>query len=147
MRRTCLDRLRCLPARQSGRRRAPRPLSLSVHHSKITTKDPPLRERPHLPGIGPTVPATTRKELVTRLQAGRCEWCQRHADVEVHQVRKLADLTRPGRSQPAWARLMAQMRRKTLIVGIESKSMDAPNARHEEGRHGLPDDALLAGWY
>jgi len=64
----------------------------------------------------PPVPATTRKELVTRLHAGRCEWCQRHADVEVHQVRKLADLTRPGRSQPAWARLMAQMRRKTLIV-------------------------------
>ena len=64
----------------------------------------------------PTVPATTRKELVTRLQAGRCEWCQRHADVEVHQVRKLADLTRPGRPQPAWAKLMAQMRRKTLIV-------------------------------
>ena len=64
----------------------------------------------------PTIPATTRKELVTRLQAGRCEWCQRHEDVEVHQVRKLADLTRPGRPQPAWAKLMAQMRRKTFIV-------------------------------
>jgi hypothetical protein len=64
----------------------------------------------------PTIPATTRKELVTRLQAGRCEWCQRHEDVEVHQVRKLADLTRPGRPQPAWAKLMAHMRRKTLIV-------------------------------
>jgi group II intron reverse transcriptase/maturase len=64
----------------------------------------------------PTIPATTRKELVTRLQAGRCEWCQRHEDVEVHQVRKLADLTRPGRPQLAWAKLMAQMRRKTLIV-------------------------------
>ena len=64
----------------------------------------------------PAAPATTRKELVTRLHAGRCEWCQRHADVEVHQVRKLADLARPGHPQPAWARLMAQMRRKTLIV-------------------------------
>jgi group II intron reverse transcriptase/maturase len=64
----------------------------------------------------PTIPATTRKELVTRLHAGRCEWCQRHADVQVHQVRKLADLTRPGRPQPAWAKLMAHMRRKTLIV-------------------------------
>jgi group II intron reverse transcriptase/maturase len=66
----------------------------------------------------PAVPATTRKELLTRLRAGRCEWCQRHADVEVHQVRELADLARPGRTQPAWARLMAQMRRKTLIVCI-----------------------------
>ena len=66
----------------------------------------------------PAVPATTRKELVTRLRAGRCEWCQQHAAVEVHQVRKLADLTRPGRPQPAWAQLMARMRRKTLIVCI-----------------------------
>ena len=66
----------------------------------------------------PAVPATTRKELVTRLRAGRCEWCQQHAAVEVHQVRKLADLTRPGRPQPAWAQRMARMRRKTLIVCI-----------------------------
>jgi group II intron reverse transcriptase/maturase len=64
----------------------------------------------------PKVPATTRKELVTRLQAGWCEWCQQHADVEVHQVRKLADLTKLGRPQPAWAALMVRMRRKTLIV-------------------------------
>jgi len=64
----------------------------------------------------PAVPATTRRELVTRLHAGWCEWCERHADVEVHQVRKLADLTRQGRPQPAWARLMAEMRRKTLVV-------------------------------
>jgi hypothetical protein len=36
--------------------------------------------------------------------------------VETHQVRKLADLTPPGRQPPAWAVLMAKMRRKTLIV-------------------------------
>ena len=66
----------------------------------------------------PAVPAPARKELVTRLRAGRCEWCQRHAAVEVHQVRKLADLTRPGRPQPAWAQRMARMRRKTLIVCV-----------------------------
>jgi hypothetical protein len=63
------------------------------------------------------VPITTRrKELITRLQAGRCEWCQRHAQMQTHQVRKLADLDKPGRPQPAWARLMAKMRRKTLMV-------------------------------
>ena len=38
--------------------------------------------------------------------------------VETHQVRKLADLTRPGRPQPAWAQRMARMRRKTLIVCV-----------------------------
>ncbi|MGZ3433981.1 MAG: reverse transcriptase domain-containing protein, partial [Isosphaeraceae bacterium] len=31
-----------------------------------------------------------RRELVTRLQAGRCEWCERRVLVEVHQVRKLS---------------------------------------------------------
>ncbi len=63
----------------------------------------------------PAVPAPARKELVTRLRKGRCEWCQQHAAVETHQVRKLADLTRPGRPQPAWAQRMARMHRKTLI--------------------------------
>ena len=63
-------------------------------------------------------PATRRKELITRLQAGRCEWCEQRAQVEVHQVAKLADLAKPGQPQPAWAHLMAQMRRKTLMVCI-----------------------------
>jgi hypothetical protein len=36
--------------------------------------------------------------------------------VQVHQVAKLAQLTTPGRTQPVWARQMARMRRKTLIV-------------------------------
>jgi hypothetical protein len=62
-------------------------------------------------------PATRRrKELIIRLQTGRCELCEQKAEVEVHQVRKLADLTRPGRPQPAWAHLMAKIRRKTLVV-------------------------------
>ncbi len=63
-------------------------------------------------------PAARRKELITRLQAGRCEWCEQRAQVEVHQVAKLTDLAKPGQPQPAWAHLMAQMRRKTLIVCI-----------------------------
>ena len=66
----------------------------------------------------PAVPAPARKELVTRLRTGRCEWCQQHAAMETHQVRKLADLTRPGRPQLAWAQRMAKMRRKTLIVCV-----------------------------
>jgi hypothetical protein len=58
-----------------------------------------------------------RKELITRLQAGRCELCKR-ADslVDVHHVRKLADLDRPGRPQPVWDQLMAKKRRKSLVV-------------------------------
>jgi group II intron reverse transcriptase/maturase len=64
----------------------------------------------------PAPVTTLRKELITRLQARRCELCEQRAQVQVHQVRKLADLTRPGKPQPAWAVLMATMRRKTLIV-------------------------------
>ena len=63
-------------------------------------------------------PATRRKELVTRLLKGRCEWCQQRAPVQAHQARKLADLGKPGPAQPEWASLMARMRRKTLIVCV-----------------------------
>ncbi|WP_078492538.1 reverse transcriptase/maturase family protein [Streptomyces yerevanensis] len=69
-----------------------------------------LKDRPSTPVSG------RRKELVSRLLAGRCESCEQRSQVEVHQVRRLADLTRPGWSQPAWAQVMAQMRRKTLVV-------------------------------
>lgn len=62
------------------------------------------------------VPPIKRKELTTRLLAGRCEWCRQRTNVEIHQVRKLADLTTPGRPQPAWAQLMVKQRRKTLVV-------------------------------
>ena len=63
------------------------------------------------------VPATSRrKELVHRLLAGRCELCGQTDKVRVHQIRKLADLDRPGKPQPEWAQIMATRRRKTLVV-------------------------------
>jgi hypothetical protein len=57
-----------------------------------------------------------RKELVTRLPAGRCELCGEHDKVRVHQVRALASLDGPGTDRPAWMTAMAQKRRKTLVV-------------------------------
>ncbi len=57
-----------------------------------------------------------RKELITRLQTGRCELCKQIGTVDVHQVRKLTDLQRPGHPQPVWDQLMAKRRRKTLVV-------------------------------
>jgi hypothetical protein len=38
------------------------------------------------------------------------------ATVAVHQVTGLKELGEPGPGQPAWATLMAKMRRKTLVV-------------------------------
>ena len=64
----------------------------------------------------PLLATTRRKELITRLLAGWCEMCEQQATTQVHQVRKLADLTRPGRPQPPRAQLMARKRRKTLVV-------------------------------
>jgi hypothetical protein len=58
-----------------------------------------------------------RNELILRLMAGRCEICDSTVNLEGHHIRKLADLNKPGRpDKPAWMRLMAMRRRKTLIT-------------------------------
>ena len=56
------------------------------------------------------------RELICRLRQRRCELCDHGTTVAVHQVAALARLGKPGPGQPAWAALMAKMRRKTLIV-------------------------------
>jgi group II intron reverse transcriptase/maturase len=57
-----------------------------------------------------------RKELLARLRQRECELCETGTTVAVHQVTGLKELGKPGAGQPAWAALMAKMRRKTLIV-------------------------------
>ena len=57
-----------------------------------------------------------RKELLARLRQRACELCETGTTVAVHQVAALRQLGKPGPDQPAWAVLMAKMRRKTLIV-------------------------------
>jgi hypothetical protein len=57
-----------------------------------------------------------RKEIITRLLRNTCELCQHSGQVQVHHVARLADLAHPGHGQPAWARLMAAKRRKSLVV-------------------------------
>lgn len=60
---------------------------------------------------------TKGTELLKRLQAQECELCSSTENVEVHHIRKLADLQRRGRNEvPAWKRLMAARRRKTLVT-------------------------------
>jgi group II intron reverse transcriptase/maturase len=57
-----------------------------------------------------------RKQLIKRLRKRECELCETGTTVAVHQVTGLKELGKPGPGQPAWAALMAKMRRKTLIV-------------------------------
>jgi group II intron reverse transcriptase/maturase len=69
-----------------------------------------LTDRLH---AGPVYP---HRQLVDRLLKGRCELCDRTDNIAVHHVRALADLYRPGQPQPAWAAVMAKIRRKSLVV-------------------------------
>jgi group II intron reverse transcriptase/maturase len=65
----------------------------------------------------PPPPPTRRKELIHRLLTGRCELCQQADDIEVHHVRKLAEVDTAGLANPpAWMQLMTRRRRKTLVI-------------------------------
>jgi hypothetical protein len=57
-----------------------------------------------------------RSELIQRLLADKCELCEATEKVEVHHIRKLADLKKHGKDKPAWVERMASRRRKTLAV-------------------------------
>jgi len=58
-----------------------------------------------------------RSELEKRLLMDTCELCGSHEAVEVHHIRALKDLHKPGqRERPLWMLKMAARRRKTLIV-------------------------------
>ena len=67
-------------------------------------------------GPAPVRVRVPRKELLFRLRQRECELCETGTTVAVHQVTGLNQLGKPGPGQPAWAALMAKMRRKTLIV-------------------------------
>jgi group II intron reverse transcriptase/maturase len=57
------------------------------------------------------------REVVQRLLRSVCEICKQPDDIQVHQVRKLADLNGNGKTdRPAWMNLMSSKRRKTLMV-------------------------------
>jgi hypothetical protein len=57
-----------------------------------------------------------RTELIQRLRADRCEICESRDGVQVHHIRKLADLNKKGRSLDLYERVMAGRRRKTLVL-------------------------------
>jgi hypothetical protein len=70
-----------------------------------------------LTDLSPIMASTKRNELIRRLLAQGCEICDSRTKIEVHHVRKLADLNRPDRpDRPSWIHLMAKRRRKTLVV-------------------------------
>jgi hypothetical protein len=67
--------------------------------------------------LKPIMATVKRNELIHRLLAGRCELCEGEIGLQVHHIRKLADLNKPGRPErPSWVHLMAMRKRKTLVV-------------------------------
>jgi len=59
----------------------------------------------------------SRTEVVTRLLNSQCEFCEKVGNVEVHHIRKLSDIDKPGRRpKAAYEKVMSARRRKTLVV-------------------------------
>lgn len=58
-----------------------------------------------------------RSEILQRLLADTCEICGATHQIEVHHIRKLADLKRHrGQDKPQWVQAMIARQRKTLMV-------------------------------
>ena len=58
-----------------------------------------------------------RSEVVRRLLAQKCEICGATDNIEVHHIRKLADIKQKGRNErPEWMIKMSARKRKTLVV-------------------------------
>jgi group II intron reverse transcriptase/maturase len=65
----------------------------------------------------PVQPRAHRTELVQRLMADTCELCGSTVDVQVHHIRKLSDLRKPGQKElPIWKQRMIARQRKTLVL-------------------------------
>ena len=90
----------------------------------------------------PTTPIWSgRSEVVERLLAQTCELCGAHEQIEVHHIRKLADLASKSHLPVApWKRRMAARQRKSLVVcrrcheHIQYGRYDGPNLRRTGSR-------------
>lgn len=72
-------------------------------------KSPSMDVAPNTVWLG-----ASRTELLTRLAARRCEYCEtKEGPFQVHHVRKLADVEK---GKAVWQKLMIARRRKTLVL-------------------------------
>jgi hypothetical protein len=63
----------------------------------------------------PTRNRNGRTEILERLLADRCEYCEAEGDCQVHHIRKLAALLKQ-KNVTGWKRLMVIRKRKTLVL-------------------------------
>jgi hypothetical protein len=78
-------------------------------------------------------PAGSRSEVVMHLLYGSCVLCGGEGPVQMHHIRKLSDIDRPGRRpKERWEKIMAARKRKTIPVckacheGIHAGRHDGP---------------------
>jgi AI2M/AI1M-like HNH endonuclease/type II intron maturase len=109
----------------------------------------PLKRRPNAKIRDEGIPPYTknmRSELLTRLLRNVCEMCGATDNVEIHHIRKLADLKQPGRREkPYWMAIMSALQRKTLAVCRtchENIHYNRPKSRNKYT--GEPDAGKLA---
>jgi hypothetical protein len=78
----------------------------------------------------------TRSEIVERLLKNACDVCGSKEKVEMHHVRKLADLNKQGRrEQPLWMKIMIARKRKSIPL-CRRCHMDIHYDRPRLPRHG-----------
>ncbi len=73
------------------------------------------RKKPVIHDQVMTTYVNTRSELVDRLLNDTCDVCGSHERIEMHHVRKLANLNKQGkREQPLWMKIMIARKRKSI---------------------------------
>ncbi len=93
-------------------RKGKKPLKAHFGALPLTRNPMPSSLTDNIPKIG-----TNRSQLIDRMMNNECEMCGAEGNIEVHHVRKLKDVNKPGRKdKPAWVHRMAAIRRKTLMT-------------------------------
>jgi hypothetical protein len=88
--------------------------TLAAKHKSSVSK---MTERYTAKTINANGVAKCLQVVIQRIMADECELCGSRDRVQVHHVRKLADLKIEGRTDASsWKQVMASRRRKTLIV-------------------------------
>ncbi|SIO87683.1 Mobile element protein [Nocardiopsis sp. JB363] len=79
---------------------------------------PLVRDRKVTINDRPPAPLSRKrgKQLIERIRSRRCELCEDRTEVQVHQVRNLAEIRALPNPKPEWAQVMQRMYRKTLVV-------------------------------
>ena len=116
---------------------------LEVHHKRGEGQTPLIARfggialRWHRQGLLNDQPKEVygrRSEVVQRLLAQTCERCGAQEHCEVHHIRRLADLHKPGRQEkPLWVQRRVAYRRKTLgtcRACHEALHRERPGQRH-----------------